>query len=553
MTTGATSPDVSTSQPASLAVFTRRSSGLVRSFSLFDAVIYGILAAGTLFQLLYAFPGPQVSLPGLSLPLAYLLAALFSPAVFAVYAALGSAMPRSGGDYLYQSRFLHPALGFGFGFAWEVFLWVTFTTTGALLVTQLGLGPLLFNLSYRLDSPGLLNASNWFLGDTGFLVTALTVTLIGFVICLSGLSFYGKLQKRVLLPIVLLSNGLLIILLARSHASFLAHFDAFAAQDPKTLKTAAEIQAAAQKGGFVNPAFSLRNTILYLSIAFGTCYVMFAAQGLLGETKQASNYTRLFRAFLIGGVYVGVVSFIVPTYLFEHATGREFANAFAWLSANGDAGAAGGGSIATLAMMMTSSPVVIILTSLGFILVGVYFATCVFLNMTRVMCAMGMDRTLPEWFAKVSARFHVPANAALFYAGLAVAFNVLYVLVPSVQTPMLLGGVLTSTGMVGVTGLCGILFVVRGGDVYRSSPVFGKKVLGIPVPAFAGAIALIWAGGVTIANLVVPDLGFTSWAARILVLASLALSIVWFYAYRAWLRARRGIDIDLAFKSVPPE
>jgi basic amino acid/polyamine antiporter, APA family len=551
LTTGATTSDGP--QPASLTVFTRRSSGLVRSFSLFDAVIYGILAAGTLFQLLYVFPGPQVSLPGLNLPLAYLLSAIFYPAVFALYAALGSAMPRSGGDYLYQTRFLHPALGFGFAFAWEVFLWVTFTTTGALLVTQLGLGPLLFNLSYRLEAPALLDAANWFGSDTGFLVTALTVSLIGFLICISGMRVYGMLQKRVLLPIVLLSNTLVIILLARSHASFIANFDAFAALDPESLKTSAQIEAAAAEGGFVNPSFSLWHTILFQSVCFGSCYVMFAAQGLLGETKQASNFSRLFRAFMIGGAYVAIVSFIVPTFLFQNAVGSEFGNAFAWLSANGDAGAAAGGSVATLAMMMSSSPVIIILTSLGFILVGVYFATCVFLNMTRVMCAMGMDRTLPEWFAKVSSRFHVPVNAALFYVGLAVIFNVVYVLVPSVQTPMLLGGVLTSTGIVAVTGLSGILFAARGGDVYRSSPVYGKRVLGIPVPAIAGAIAMLWAGGVTIANLVVPDLGFTSWPARILVLASLALSIAWFYGYRAYLRARRGIDIDLAFKSVPPE
>jgi APA family basic amino acid/polyamine antiporter len=553
LSTGTTPADAAPTGSASLSVFTRRSSGLVRSFSLTDAVIYGILACGCLYQLLYVFPGPQVTLSGLSLPLAYAISALFYPAVFALYAALGSAMPRTGGDYLYQSRFLHPALGFGFGFAWEVFLWVTFTTTGALLVAQLGMQPLLFNLAYRLDAPSLLSVSDWFGSDTGFFVTAMAVTLVGFGLTLAGLGFYGKLQKRVLFPIVVLSNVLLIVLLARSHSSFLSNFDAFAAQDPKVLKTSAQITQEAAADGFKAPGFSLWHTLLFQSITFGTAYVMFAAQGLLGETKQASNYNRLFRAFMIGGAYVAVVSFVLPTFLFEHAAGRDFTHAYASVIANGGTIPSGGATVPALTMMMTSSPVLVIILSLGFIIIGFYFATCVFLNMTRVMCAMGMDRSLPEWFSKVNQRFHVPVNAAIFFAGMAVAFNALYVLVPSVQLPMLLGGAFTSVAMVGLTGLAGVLFVLRGGEVYRSSPVYGKKLLGIPIPALAGGITFLFSGTVTVLNLVIPDLGFTSDAARILLLVSLALSIAWFYAYRSWLRSRHGVNLDLAFKTIPPE
>jgi hypothetical protein len=107
--------------------------------------------------------------------------------------------------------------------------------------------------------------------------------------------------------------------------------------------------------------------------------------------------------------------------------------------------------------------------------------------------------------------------------------------------------------MVGLTGLAGVLFVLRGGEVYRSSPVYGKKLLGIPIPALAGGVTFLFSGTVTVLNLVIPDLGFTSDAARILLLVSLALSIAWFYAYRSWLRSRHGVNLDLAFKTIPPE
>jgi basic amino acid/polyamine antiporter, APA family len=547
----ATPPVASSTAAPTVGVFTRRSSGLVREFSITDAVIYGVLAAGTLYSLLYAFPVPQTSLVGVNLPIGYLIAAVFFPGVFAAYAALGSAMPRMGGDYLFQSRILHPAIGFAFGFAWEVILWVTFTTTGAIVVATFGFAPLFYNLSVRLHDHGLLSIANWFNGINGIFVTALVVSVLGFLVTIRGLGFYRSIQRWLLVPLILISNILLIILLARSHASFLAHFNSFqrAAHQP----TAAAITAAAAKGGWKPAGFNFGHTLLFMSISAGTCYIVFAAQGLLGETKQASNYTKLFRGFMWGGLYVAIIAFIIPTWLFTIAVGSHFSQAYAFATFAGTAASPGGATFSGIAMAMTSSPVILIILAAGFIVSGTYFAICVFLNMTRVLSAMGMDRTLPEWFSRVSQRYHAPVNAALFYLALALVFNLLYKYVESVRTPMLLGGAFTSTGVIAVTGLAAVFFSIRGGPVYENAPVRGKKLLGLPVEAVGGAAACIAYGGVTIANLIDPALGFTTGSARLLVLASLLLAGVWYFAYRAYLRARHGINIDLAFKAVPPE
>ena len=111
-----------TSGDVSLGLFARNSSGLVRALSISDTVWYGIMAAGALFGLLYLFPTIPLTVPGANIPLAILIAVAVSPAVFAVYAGFASAMPRMGGDYPFQSRALHPAVGFSFTFAWEVFM-----------------------------------------------------------------------------------------------------------------------------------------------------------------------------------------------------------------------------------------------------------------------------------------------------------------------------------------------------------------------------------------------------------------------------------------------
>jgi len=533
----------------SLAVFSRRSSGLVREFSLFDAMLYGVLAAGALFGLFYVFPVPQGSLPGLDLPLSALIAMVLMIPVFAVYAGLGSAMPRIGGDYLYQSRAIHPAVGFTFTFAWEVFMWVTFTTTGAYVVTVLGLQPMLYNLGLIWNSQGLIDAATWFAGADGILVMSLLLTLLAFLTTVAGLGAYRNIQRRIILPTIVVSNVVLIILLLGGNSSFLSDFNAFHSEALGERDYAATVMNA----DAAVPGFSLKYTLLFLSVTGIVWYVVFAAQGLLGETKQANNFKRLYGAFAIGGLYLGLVAWVLPTFLFQQTVGKDFIyNYVAGFNA-GDIEAPAGATIPSFAMMMTGSPIVTILLALGFITVGYYFATCVFLNMTRVMTAMGMDRTLPEWFAKVNERVHAPVNAAIFYFVLCVAANLLFRWDSSVQTTMLFGGAFTSVGVIAVTGLAGLLFARRAKGVYDVSPVAKYKVFNVPMVAVAGAVTCLAAGAVTVANLLVPELGFTTTAARLLLLLSLVVSAVWYFAYRAYLRRAKGVNIDLAFKQIPPE
>jgi amino acid transporter len=537
----------------SLDVFTRRSSGLVRELSLVDTAWYGVLAAGALFGLIYVFPGPQSFLPGLSVPLSALIAVVLMIPVYALYAGLGSAMPRIGGDYLYQSRAIHPAVGFTFTFAWEVFLWVTFTTTGALVISDLGLAPLLYNLGLVWHSTGLMKAGTWLATPDGILTVTLVIIALAFATTIAGIGVYRKIQRWVLIPTIIVSNLVLLILLLASHGSFINDFNSWHHKAIGVSNYYQKVQATATKGGFKNPGFSLRNTILFVSVTGLIWYVVFAAQGLLGEAKQANNFKKLFSAFVMGGAYVGIVSWILPTLLFQHMVSGNFMNAYAFVTANGTGLTPVGATIPGFAMMMTGSPIVLILLSLGFISVGYYFATCVFLNMTRVMTAMSMDRTLPSWFSKVSERWHAPTSAAIFYLVLAVALNMLFRWDKSVETPMVYGGAFTSVGVIAITGLAGVLFAYKAKAIHDVAPIAQYKFLGLPLIAVTGAITFLAAGAVTAMNLIYPELGFTTTAARLLLLLSLVVSALWFFGYRSYQRRVQGVDIDLAFRQVPPE
>ena len=91
-------------------MYVRRSSGLVREISGGNALIGSLvcfnfaIAAITLVSLPWLFPGTNLAL-------GVLLSLIPATALGGVYVLFGIAMPRSGGDYVFISRTLHPSIG----------------------------------------------------------------------------------------------------------------------------------------------------------------------------------------------------------------------------------------------------------------------------------------------------------------------------------------------------------------------------------------------------------------------------------------------------------
>jgi len=83
-------------------VFTRKASGLVRVMSPYSAFVYNILTMGLIFPWTYLWaPG---ALPGGRLVWGILLAMLIEIPIAFAYVWLSTALPRSGGDYVFESR-----------------------------------------------------------------------------------------------------------------------------------------------------------------------------------------------------------------------------------------------------------------------------------------------------------------------------------------------------------------------------------------------------------------------------------------------------------------
>ena len=93
-------------------VFARKATGLRREASARDVFIYNTnnqnIGIGVAFMVLLIPP----LYTGASMVTATILAGLLALPMACVYAYFAAAMPRSGGDYVYISRTLHPYLGF---------------------------------------------------------------------------------------------------------------------------------------------------------------------------------------------------------------------------------------------------------------------------------------------------------------------------------------------------------------------------------------------------------------------------------------------------------
>ena len=121
--------------PQGQTLFVRKASGLVKGWSTTDGFRYSFFSTNVflgIWGFLYA-----VFIPGGSVFWAVVITTLCVLLEVVVYAGLISAMPRAGGDYVWQSRVFHSSVGFVMGATgWWFILWLWIPIYAALCVNS---------------------------------------------------------------------------------------------------------------------------------------------------------------------------------------------------------------------------------------------------------------------------------------------------------------------------------------------------------------------------------------------------------------------------------
>jgi len=541
-------------------LFVRNATGLVREVSKWDALIMNTLgmnvALGAVFMLLQA-PG---NFPGGSMLLSIVIGTVVMAfTLLWVYAEFSAAMPRSGGDYVFVSRALHPIAGWLLAWSqgmWLIFFWIGFNAwfclTFAAPVALTTIGAVTGHQGFITLSTNLV-AEHTFLGITTqwwVIVIGAALTFGFAALLIYGAQWYWRVQKWLFglagLSIVLVAG----LLLFRS-GDIAQRWDSLAATNSGLRYN--DVITTAMSAGF-NPShsFSMTATILMLPWVF---FVVGYAQGsaqIGGEVKRASR-TQYFA--MVGGVLINGAVLAAIVLIYQHAVGNRWANSLSYVNntAADKLGTPGGvpPSVNYLASILTGSVPILLLIGIGFILWAVMGTPLSALQATRYMLAWSLDRTVPRQLGEVSDRYHTPVKAILLCAVTGTAALVALVKIPQAS---LLGALLAQILAFILVSVAGVVFPYRLRQIWEGGG--GRRILGVPAVALAGLGGVVALGGLMIMfifdNTVNATFAVTRGISLKFMIGVVVLGAIW-YAASWYLNKRRGVDLSLAYREIPPE
>jgi amino acid transporter len=542
-------------------VFVRNSTGLIREVSFFDAFIMNTFGMNVAVGGVFLFLQAQTAFPGGNLLLAIVIGTVVMAfTLLKVYSEFAAAMPRAGGDYVFVSRTLHPIVGFVLSWSqglWMIFFWIGFNAYFALTFAA---PAALATLSSVTGQKVWIDMSNALLGQhdvlgvhTQWWVLGLgTVITVGFSVLIAlGGQRYWRWQK-LLFAVAALSLLLCIVLLAFRGGHIATSWDGFAAVNGG-LAFDQIIPAATEAGYTGNSAsFSFTDTLLMLPWVF---FVVGYAQGsaqIGGEVKRASKTQ--YRA-MVGGVLINGLVLVVLTVVLTARVSPKWLGSLGFLvnAAPDKLGLPEGlpPGFNFLAALLVHNVFLLLIIGVGFAIWAVMGTPLSEMQATRYMLAWSLDRTVPQQLGEVSERFHSPVKAIALCA---ITGEVALVVLVNWANASLLGALLAQIAAFIVVALAGVLFPYRLRAIWESAG--GRRILGVPVVALAGAGGVVFLGALMVAFIVNDTLNSTFAATRTLsvwfMVGVVISGFVWYLAARL-VNRRRGVDLSLAYREIPPE
>jgi amino acid transporter len=173
------------------------------------------------------------------------------------------------------------------------------------------------------------------------------------------------------------------------------------------------------------------------------------------------------------------------------------------------------------------------------------------LQATRYMLAWSLDRTVPHQLGEVNDRHHTPVKAIILCA-----LTGLVALIALVQIPQasLLGALLAQIVAFILVSLAGVVFPYRMPQVWEGGG--GRRILGVPAITLAGIGGVVALGGLMVMfianNTVNATFAVTRGISLKFMIGVIVVGAVW-YATTWALNRRRGVDLALAYREIPPE
>ena len=531
-------------------VFARKSSGLVRVMSPYSAFAYNVLNIGVIFPWVYLSVGLW---PDANVPLAILIAGIFTAFLSLVYSGLAAAMPRTGGDYVFQSRTLKPWLGFAVVAAMIITFFLQWQALGGWLTAILGLAPMFTGLGLAMNNSQMLGLGLWFTTPLGIWVTTVVASTFAAAVLIKSFKWFVQAQWIMWYGFLISFVVMIAFFLITPTSVFIQRFNAaMTVLAPGTPNYYSYVMTQAQANGFTpTSGFSIGSTFIVMAVALTSLGWVGYAQEQAGEIQGASKLNN--QLFInLGGCLFSTLLMMVLAYAFINTVGQGWLAAAAYGSYyTGTVNMPIPPWFSNLAAVLTDNPILVFLMIIGIFLNAIQVVFNVIIGWTRVAVAMSIDGVLPKFVSQVSERTHTPVTAHIIFLILGgFVMSYVYNFYPGFLTYTLAVTMVATVMYIG-TALGGAIFPWTRKEVYETSPIAKYKVAGVPLITLSGVIAAIFSGWMLYYYLTVPGLGFANLSSEIVMLG---IFLAWtaFYFIRRMYLHRTGIDLELAFKEVPP-
>lgn len=532
-------------------VFAREATGLIRQFgasehfiSNLNGVVPIFAPAFTAWFIWYAIPGGSVI--GATIGSFFFAAFGFVTA----YALMCATFPRSAAPYVAQSRILTPWIAFPA----ESMMWLSIISFMAIIpfgyVIEWGLAPGLYMMGTMTNNAGLVSLSYWSTTATGTILIGTLFLLVSLVPAILGTRF---LIRTFQFPMFILATlGLIVtlgILIGANSAQFVASFNQI--ESPLQYSNLVSIGQQLNPQAFVPTSFSLLTLMAAIGTTGGSVNSYWNSYAM-GEMKRA-NSAKTQVICMAGPCLILTLCIIAIVKLEENLVGKSQLIALTQigtLNATQLPNALFGGGVVTTSVpyILAGNPWVVCFLMISIIAAAFTFMPINWLLASRDPFAWAMDRLIPAKFAEVNERFHTPVFTLIFAFILAEVF-----LIFSATTSILglLFSVTWAWSAMGVAALCAACVVLPFRKSYFDQSPVRWKVAGIPIVSVVGAIGLIFCIDLFSTYMLVPALGFGGPLQAILISSYVTVFIL--YWVIKYIRKHQGIDINMAFRTIPPE
>ena len=538
-----------TGAPVGTTGFVREATGLVRELGLIDAIAINLFAAGPVSGVFV--PILMGSLfPGASIYGVLTIGAFFGIFNGLVYAYLSGAMPRAGGDYVYNGRILHPAIGFMSSWGFTISQFLILAIAANLLLTTI-LSQAFYTIGIQANNSALENLGSVIVATPlNIWLVGVLVLLIVMLIVILPVHWFRRVISTAL--IVGLIGGLAtpLVLLSYSHGGFVQAFDSFMLKQTSTPDAYNSIISTAQSLGFSEGGNSLAEAVLAIPIGYfifvGFTWSSYAA----GEIKNAAKtqVRAVEISLLIAWVYL-----MVMLGQYYNLVGSLFNDSAVYL-ANNDPSKYPipvAPSVSFFAGILSPDIIVNIVMQAAIILFLIFSLVAIALVCVRSIFAWSFDRAFPAVFASVTSRGSPWVATLLTGVG-----SVLLLAVYEFTTffTLTVNYTVIFSVVFFITSFSAILFPFRRKDLFGNAPAMVRQTVGgVPVLSIFGFIQLILFGAILYTSFILPAfsgptgplaIGFL---VGIYVTGFLAFWIAWAY------RKRSGTDLTLLHREIPPE